>query len=139
MSWCSQLQRAVATSSCESEIYSLTDVVKEVLYLRLLLEDMTGHEMPPSKVWCDNQAAVQICSGRYQTLTKLRHIRDLKRFLDIRRRFIQGQKQEVSIHHCRADKMLADLMTKPLGSTKVGQINEKILERWSEVDPMHQL
>ena len=40
VSWCSQLQRAVPASSFESELYALTDTVKEVVYQRIFWETL---------------------------------------------------------------------------------------------------
>ena len=127
MSWCSQIQKAISTSPFESEIYSLTDAVKEVVYLRIFLEDI-GHTLDqPSTIYCDNKAAVQVSTGRDTNLKRIRHLRDLKRFLDIRRRFIQAQQQDISVIHCSADRMIADLMTKPLGPKKTCQNRRQLL------------
>ena len=128
VSWCSQLQRAISTSSFESELYALTDAVKEVVYLRIFLENIGVPQQRPSTIYCDNKATVQVCSGFDTNLKKLRHLRDLKRFLDIRRRFILTQNEDVQIIHCTADKMLADLLTKPLGPKKTSKCVQRILQ-----------
>ena len=126
ISWASKLQQAVATSSTESELYALTDTVKEVLYLRILLEDLNSPMHVPTEIHCDNQATIALCTGRDQPLKRVRHLRPLKRFLDIRRKFIQTQKPDVYVRYCPTKDNIADQMTKPFGPTKQGQWEEQI-------------
>lgn len=137
MSWSSQLQRAISTSSCESEIYALTDTVKEVLYLRLLLEDMKCPSAAKTFIHCDNMATIQICSGKDQHLKRVKHLRELKRFLDIRKRFILGQHAEIELGYCKTTDMLADILTKPLGPTKMGALRQGIFNKFSASSKRH--
>ena len=127
ISWASKLQRAVATSSTESEIYALTDTVKEVLYLRLLLEDLNQAEKDRTIVHCDNTATISICSGQDQQLKRVRHLRELKRFLDIRRRFIQSESATVMFKYCKSHENIADGLTKPLGPLKLRSFTDHML------------
>ena len=46
VAWNSRLQKLCAQSSAESEIYAVTDNVKEALHLRLLCEE-SGNRPPP--------------------------------------------------------------------------------------------
>ena len=134
VSWSSKLQQGIATSSCESELYALTDTVKEVLYLRLLLEDLRQPQEDPTTVECDNQATIAICSGQDQHLKRLRHLRELKRFLDIRRRFIQTKHAEVKLSHCQGQRMIADLLTKPLPTKKVNLLSDWLYNKKTKYD-----
>ena len=128
ISWPSKLQRAIATSSTESEIYALTETLKETLYLRLLLEDLRQTQREPTTLLCDNMATISICSGRDQQLKRVRHLRELKRFLDVRRRFIQSQNAEIKIIHCTALNNVADPLTKPLGPKKMDRFRRQVLK-----------
>ena len=134
VSWSSKLQQGIATSSCESELYALTDTVKEVLYLRLLLEDINALPSSPTTVECDNQATVAISSGRDQHMKRLRHLRELKRFLDIRRRFILSKNAEVKISYCQGSRMIADLLTKPLGAKKIQTLANWLFTKQEKYD-----
>ena len=61
ISWASKLQKLCAQSSAESEIYAVTDSVKEALHIRLLCEE-AGIRKPgiPMNIWEDNQACIQL-------------------------------------------------------------------------------
>ncbi len=62
--WSSRLQKLCAQSSAEeSEIYAVTDSLKEAVSLRLLCEE-SGIREPgiPMRIWEDNNAA--ICRAR---------------------------------------------------------------------------
>jgi hypothetical protein len=55
--WSSKLQTTVATSTCEAEINSGAATVRQALWMRMLLVDLSGR-MEPISVHCDNQSAL---------------------------------------------------------------------------------
>lgn len=57
ISWKSCLQNVVALSSTEAEFISLTEVVKEAIWVKGLLEDF-GFQLDKAQVWCDSQSAI---------------------------------------------------------------------------------
>ena len=59
VSWCSKKQKCVALSSCEAEFVSLSEAVRECLWLRRLIQDIfpSGLEGATS-IGQDNQAAI---------------------------------------------------------------------------------
>jgi len=55
ISWKTRKQPTVALSSCEAEYISLTDGVKEALYLRRLLTSLGQELSNVTPIYCDNQ------------------------------------------------------------------------------------
>jgi len=60
ISWASKKQEVVAESTCEAEYLALCDVVKEVLWLRMMLEEIGVECKYATDIYCDNQAAMAI-------------------------------------------------------------------------------
>ena len=81
ISWQSRLQKLVALSSAESEIYAVTDSVKEAIHIKLMAEE-TGVRKPgvPLVIWEDNTACVHLGHG-------LRGSKSAKHFI-VRLRFL---------------------------------------------------
>jgi hypothetical protein len=64
ISWSSRLQKLVALSSAESEIYAVADLVKEALHVKLMCEDCGLREPGvPMTVWEDKAAAIHLGHG----------------------------------------------------------------------------
>ena len=64
ISWSSRLQKLCAQSSAESEIYAVTDSVKEAIHIKLLCEE-AGIREPgiPLVIWEDNTACIHLGHG----------------------------------------------------------------------------
>lgn len=98
----------------EAEYMSLSEVCKEIVYLRRLLEHIgfkscvTG----PTEVYCDNQSAIE--------LNKNHVFHGRSKHIDIRYHNSREMrdKGEISLSYLPTDKMLADLLTKPLVKAK---------------------
>ena len=109
ISWCSRLQKLCAQSSAESEIYAVTDNVKEALHLRLLCEEC-GVRTPglPMTVWEDNNACIHLGHN-------LRGSQQAKHY-QLRLRFLNEHIWENNIEFSRINTadQLADGFTKPL-------------------------
>ncbi|CAI7757821.1 unnamed protein product [Closterium sp. NIES-54] len=85
VSWCSKNQNEVGLSSCETEYMALHHGVKEVVWLRRLLEEIGVCQREPKIMFCDNESAVKLAKNAcLDGLTK--HIRPkwhwVRRLLD---------------------------------------------------------
>ena len=61
IAWLSRLQKLAAQSSAESEIYAVTESVKEAIHIRLLCEECKIRQPGiPMTVWEDNNACIQM-------------------------------------------------------------------------------
>ena len=64
ISWSSRLQKLVALSSAESEIYAVTDSAKEACHIKLLCEEAGIREpRKPLTIWEDNSACIHMGHG----------------------------------------------------------------------------
>ena len=109
ISWSSRLQRLGAQSSAKSEIYAVTDSVKEAIHIKLLCEEAGIRESGrPLVVWEDNTACVHLAHG-------LRGSKAAKHF-EVRLRFLNEQVQDNIIEFARIDTkdQYADGFTKAL-------------------------
>ena len=109
ISWSSRLQKLCAQSSAESEIYAVTDSVKEAIHIKLLCEEAGIRESgKPLVVWEDNTACVHLAHG-------LRGSKAAKHF-EVRLRFLNEQVQDNVIEFARIDTkdQYADGFTKAL-------------------------
>ena len=109
VSWFSRTQKCVTLSTAEAEYVAITDVLKEVLFLRqvwrFMLPEMV---MPCIPVFEDNEGAIQIAKNPV-TNSNSKHI-------DVRHHFIRGlvARKEISLIHVASEFQHADFMTKVL-------------------------
>jgi hypothetical protein len=116
ISWLSQRQATVATSTTEAEIIAATEAVKEVIWLQRLFESLnvTLKHIPVLQV--DNSAAVKLAQNpEFHRRTK--HI-DLKN-LFIREKVCDGT---IDIAQISTNQQVADIMTKPLDRVRLGYL-----------------
>lgn len=108
VSWKSQKQRTVALSSTESEYVSLSEAVKEAIYLKGLLTELQQETFSKIELLIDNRGAEQLASNPvYHARTK--HI-------DIRHHFVREavENEIVKLRHVSSSEMVADILTKAL-------------------------
>jgi len=111
ISWQSKRQRTVATSSCEAEYTAAFEASKEALWLRTLLSSINFVPTGPTPLLCDNNAAI-ILSGDPAFHARVKHF-------DIRYHFLRErvQSNEISLSYINTRDNIADIFTKPLGTT----------------------
>lgn len=118
ISWSSNKQNLVASSSCEAEFISISEASKEIKWLRQLLEEMHEGINAPTTIFEDNQACIELVRDHkfsYKTKhmdTRYKMIRDLI-----------GQKV-IKCEYCPTEEMVADLLTKPLSTIKHNHLRE---------------
>ncbi|KAE8889209.1 Retrovirus-related Pol polyprotein from transposon TNT 1-94 [Phytophthora fragariae] len=108
--WRSTFQKTLALSSTEAEYVALSDCVKECVWMRRLLKDISAEQVGATVIYEDNQGAMALAKNvGYQARTK--HI-------DIRYHFIQEKvvSNEVELEYVDTKNQLADFMTKGLSS-----------------------
>lgn len=112
IAWCSRKQPIVALSTTEAEYIAASDCVKELLYLKALIDELTDSEMKNVKVYVDNQSAI--------TLIKNGQMNKRSKHIDVRYYFISEKVHEglISISYCSSENQVADIFTKPLNNVK---------------------
>ncbi|GMF22448.1 unnamed protein product [Phytophthora lilii] len=104
----SKFQRTVALSSAEAEYVALSLCTQEVLWTRVMLQDMGQKQNGGTQIWEDNQGAIALASNAgYHARTK--HV-------DIRHHFEREnvERRTVKIDYVDTKRQLADTLTKAL-------------------------
>lgn len=109
VSWKSQKQDTVSLSSTEAEYRAMTEILKELLWIKGLLLDFGINHTEPMTLRCDNQSAIYLSSNPvFHERTK--HVEAECHF--IRDFIIKGT---ISTKHVSSKEQLADILTKALG------------------------
>lgn len=109
ISWKTKKQHTISRSSAEAEYRSMAAITCELTWLRFLLQDLQVLHTAPTRVHCDNQAALHIAANLvFHERTK--HI-ELDCHL-IREKIQAGH---ITTHFTPSKHQVADLFTKALG------------------------
>jgi hypothetical protein len=115
ISWASKLQSVVSLSTYEAEYTAIVHAAKEAIWLTYLLEDIGFGSVRPMRINTDSQPAMNLAHNA-QFHARSMHI-------DINCHWIRDAivKKQVFVQHFSLDKMIADLMTKPLSRLNLDQ------------------
>ena len=125
ISWFSVLGKTVATSTCEAEVNADVVAAKDAVHIHRLLVDLGVCDgTKPLQIAEDNAACIA------QTQAGLRHVRNAKHY-EVRLRFLQQLvvDKQIQFKYCPTDLQLADMLTKPLDSTKFLKFRDQFLAR----------
>ena len=120
VSWSSRMMQVVALSTTEAEYMSMTECAKDIIHLRQLLGEVLCAQKGPTRLWSDNQSAIQLVrSGQFRNKTK--HIA-------VRFHFIRQLEENgvIETHFIRTDKQPADMLTKSLCSPSLDFCRQKL-------------
>jgi len=108
ISWFARLQKLVALSTAESEIYAAIDGTKVIAHLKVLLSDLGARDNSPVTTYQDNRACIIMGS-------QLRNHRNARHYVT-RLSYLQQQVANgtIKFRDCHTHDQLADGMTKPL-------------------------
>lgn len=108
VTWVSQKQRCVALSSCEAEFMAATAAACQAIWLRNVLKELTGEQVPPVLIYIDNKSAIDLAKN------SVFHGRS--KHIDVRYHFIREciGRGEVVVKHVSGENQKADLLTKAL-------------------------
>lgn len=112
INWESRKQRCVALSSTEAEYLAITDVCKDICFIRSFLSEIIPNEYHVT-IFNDNQSAQKLLQVKEYCHKRTKHI-------DIRYHFVKDlvQNNSVSVRYLQTDSMVADVLTKPLCTVK---------------------
>lgn len=114
--WSCRKQTLVALSSTEAEYIALSEATKEVIWIRELMKCFNISVDKPTDIYVDNQSCVKIAENeKFSNRTK--HI-------DTKFHFIrdQARKKVIAFKYVPSNENLADMMTKPLGPSKLKEL-----------------
>lgn len=109
VSWESKKQKLVAQSSTESEYISLTEAVKESLYLNELICNLFNCGLQTVTIFHDNMSSIKLSeSENFSARTK---------HMGVRKQLVRDCVQDgsVCVEYLSTDSMPADILTKSLG------------------------
>lgn len=119
ISWRCKKQEIIALSSAESEYIALTDVCKELTWIKEVLRAFDITSTDPTTVLTDSQSCISmIRNQRFSHRSK--HI-------DVRYHYLKQQVEigNVQLKYVPTEHNTADLMTKPLGPIKTQYLRGK--------------
>ena len=129
ISWFSRLQKLVALSTAESEIYAATDAAKVVAHLKVLLHDLGCRSSAPVTTYQDNQACIVMGS-------QLRNHKNARHFVT-RLAYLQQivQNGTIKFKECHTKSMLADIMTKALPDPAFHKLSSALVHDSTKLYP----
>ncbi|CAI7887778.1 unnamed protein product [Closterium sp. NIES-53] len=106
VSWKSKNQGEIAHSSTESEYMALFHGVKEVVWMRRLLEELGQEQEGPTPVFCDSQGAIAMARNAV--------LHGLNKHMHIKWHWVRKEvkKGTISLHYINTTKQPADFLTK---------------------------
>lgn len=120
ISWSSERQKSVSLSTTESEYIAASNAIRELVWLRVFLNDLLPEKLNQVKFFMDNQSAIRLIKNpEFHKRTK--HI-------DVRYHFIRERYEEelFVLNYISTEKMIADIFTKSLPSQRFKFLKSKM-------------
>jgi hypothetical protein len=120
VSWQSQKQKSVSTSSCQAEYQAASIAACQGIWLGRLLGDLLGTPPLVANLLVDNMSAIQLC--------KKPVFHDKSKHIEVWYHHIRGCIEDgtVTVEFVGSDDQLADIFTKALGRVRLQRICEMI-------------
>lgn len=114
--WESRKQRCIALSSTEAEYLAIGDVCKDISFTKNLLSEILCKHNIDVIVYNDNQSAQKLLKLKEYCHKRTKHI-------DLRYHYVKELVKDnvISVEYMPTEKMIADVLTKPLSSIKHAQ------------------
>ena len=114
--------KTVVRSSTVSEISAVNEIASDILWCRDVLLEL-GYPQDPIPIMEDNQSCITMLQTEPRNLhSKSRHVRVKWAFF--RQEY---EKRTIYLRYCPTASMIADLLTKPLGSRALNLLSTAIL------------
>jgi hypothetical protein len=113
ITWCSRKQQCVSLSSTEAEFIALAECCQEVLWIEKLTRSFGINLKIPIEINEDNQSCIKVAENSIFE-RKSKHIETKYCFV---KDLVRNKK--IKLLYCPTESMIADIMTKPLHSTKI--------------------
>lgn len=119
VSWKSRKNTIVVRSNAKSEHWAMDHTTCELIWLKHMLEELGFGQSHPMNLMCDNQAAIHIASNSlFHEWTNIE--------IDYHFAWKKLLQNVIWTEFVRSVDQLADLFTKPLGSSIVSYICNKL-------------
>jgi hypothetical protein len=122
ISWKSKSGKSVTLSSTEAEYFALSEVAKEILFVKQLLENIGIKIEYPIEIKVDNIGAMFLANN-FSISQRTKHI-------DIRRHFVRGYIEDgiLKLVFVRSGENDSDMFTKNLGELLFNKHSNKLIE-----------
>ena len=108
VTWCSKKQPVISVSSTEAELYALSEIVREGIWIRMLLKELQEELKDPTVINQDNKSTIAIAKNPIHH-QRVKHIEvkmnHLRQYLD---------NKDLVLKWCPTEEMIADVLTKAL-------------------------
>lgn len=120
VTWRSKKQTVVARSSAEAELRAVAHGICEVLWLKILLEELKAKLEFPLKIYCDNKAAINISHN------PVHH--DRTKHVEVDRHFIKEKIEDgtVCMTYVPTSRQAADILTKGISRPLFEKLIDKL-------------
>lgn len=119
LGWACRKQQLVSLSTTEAEFVALSETTKELMWLKRLCKEFCVEVEATTSIFTDSQTCMKIIgndgfSDRTKHIdTKFHYTKDM------------AEKKEVKLLYCPTEENIADMLTKPLASIKLGKLRRK--------------
>jgi hypothetical protein len=144
IAWKANKQDTVTTSTTEAELLALSQVAKEAIFTRFLMDELQITLPDPTiTIQCDNMQTIRLINQEVSQLqTKLRHV-------DIHNHWLRQEATQKTIRvvYVPSADMIADGLTKPLSTgnwnrflDQIGlvDVRDRIVEREVDLDELEE-
>ena len=116
----SKKKNVVARSSAEAEFRSMAQGICELLWMKIILDDLKIRYEEPMKLFCDNKSAISIAHNPVQ--------HDRTKHIEIDRHFIKEKLDSgvITTTYIPSEHQLADVLTKGLPKDRFSQLTCKL-------------
>ena len=120
VTWRSKKQNVVARSSVEAEFRAMAQGICELLWLKIILDDLKIRWEKPMKLYCDNKSAISIAHNPVQH-DRIKHV-------EVDRHFIKEKLESglICTPFVSTQDQLANILTKGLHSITFEGIVSKL-------------
>ena len=105
LSWVSRAQRTISLASEHAEYNAINELIKEILYVKYIMDLLFMNPELPVVIFCDNSGAIFLSKNQETRMSK---------HLDIKVHFIRHYVENgtIKIVYVKTDRNLADSFTK---------------------------
>ena len=116
----SRKQGSIAQSTTEAEYIAASDACKEAVWIRKLLSDLFGGKLDSTIIHCDNQSCIKLLENPV--------FHDRSKHIEMKYHFIRDLVQTctLKLQYIRTYEQIADILTKPLTTTKFVYFRDKL-------------
>ena len=116
----SKKQKIVARSSAEAKFHAMAQGIYELLWLKIILEDLKIKWKMPMRLYCNNKSAINIAHNLVQ--------HDRTKHVEVDKRFTKEKLDNslICTPYVSIRDQLADVLTKGLASTPFQEIIIKL-------------